>query len=259
MRRTSRFGSLMIPWIDASDPNWDFPAIEQALDEPDGLLAAGADLTPMTLLRAYRRGIFPWYSQGQPILWWSPNPRAVFFPPRAHVSRRLRRTLRSGRFDCRVDQDFAAIIADCAQAPRRDQDGTWITDEMLAAYLTLHQLGHAHCVGVYQDDALCGGIYGVAIGRAFFGESMFSRRRDASKVALVHLCKLLTEHQFGLLDAQVESGHILRMGAQLIDRRKFIELLDVYCARPGLIGSWRNLTLPVQSPRFVSSKTRTNG
>ncbi len=232
----------MIPWIDTTKPDWDFPPADQALDDPNGLLCAGADLRPTTLLRAYRRGLFPWYSEGQPVLWWSPSPRALFFPNQVHISKRLARTLRTTPLVCRLDEDFSAVIHACANTPRPGQDGTWITPEMIDAYCQLHELGHAHCLGVYRGNALVGGIYGLAIGRGFFGESMFSRERDASKIGLVTFCRWLEAHQFGFLDAQVESQHILNMGAQLIDQNELLGLIGVYCEREGVNGSWRGLS-----------------
>jgi len=241
----------MIPWLDTSEADWDFPPINDALDDPNGLLCAGGDLKADTLLRAYGQGIFPWYSENQPILWWSPRPRAIFRPDEIHISRRLRRTLRSGRFTVKLDQDFGSIIWQCANIDRPDQQGTWLTVEMIEAYRELYRLGHAHCLGVYQDGQLVGGVYGLAIGRGFFGESMFSATNNASKIALVALCDFLQTHKFGFLDAQVESPHILRMGAQLIDRMNFSELLEVYCRREGVAGSWRELHDTVQSPPFA--------
>jgi len=204
----------------ARDPESPFPPTEQALDEPQGLLAIGGDLCPARLINAYRQGIFPWYSQGQPILWWSPAPRCVIVPDQVHVSRRLRRRYNQGRYSVTADQAFAAVIEACA-APRRDQPETWITPDMLAAYKRLHVTGVAHSVEVHSDGELVGGIYGLALGRVFFGESMFSRQVDASKVALVALCRQLHRLGFVLLDCQVSNPHLLRMGAREIPRREF--------------------------------------
>ena len=248
----------MIPWLDTRQDDWVFPPQTAALDEPNGLLCAGGDLKPQTLLRAYEQGIFPWYSEGQPILWWTPSPRAIFMPGGVHVSRRLRKTLRSKRFSVKLDEDFDSIIGHCAHIERPDQDGTWITDEMIDAYQKLHRLGHAHCLGVYQNQKLVGGIYGIAIGRGFFGESMFSSVSDASKVALVALAEFLWDQKFGFIDAQVESPHISRMGAQAIDRMKFLQLIAVYCKREGMIGSWRKLVDTVQSPPFAYPQSPTH-
>jgi len=209
----------MIPIL-ARDPESSFPPANQALDNPPGLLAAGGDLSPARLLNAYRQGIFPWYSEGQPILWWSPAPRCVLYPGSVHVSRRLRRRYNQGQFSLTADQAFSQVIEACS-APRRDQDGTWISDEMRAAYIRLHQLGIAHSVEVWAGDDLAGGIYGLALGQVFFGESMFSRLESASKIALVALCRQLVRWNFILLDCQVSNPHLLSMGAEEISRKKF--------------------------------------
>lgn len=224
-------------WIEPGSAQ-PFPPAEQALTEPDGLLAVGADLTPARLLSAYRHGIFPWYSAGQPILWWSPNPRTVLLPKHLHVSRSLQKTLRRGRFRVTADTEFREVIAGCA-APRRGHDGTWITKEMVAAYHRLYALGVAHSVEVWDGKELVGGLYGVALGRVFFGESMFSRATDASKVAIVHLVRQLQRWGFPLLDCQVFNPHLASLGAQPLPRREFLALLDVYCAREPMPGPWR--------------------
>ena len=209
----------MIPLL-ATDPESPFPPTDQALNDPQGLLAIGGDLSPTRLINAYRQGIFPWYSEDQPILWWSPAPRCVIYPGAVHVSRRLRRRFNQGLFTITVDRAFPEVIEACA-GPRRDQDGTWITPEMLTAYLRLHELGVAHSVEVHMDGDLAGGIYGLALGGMFFGESMFSKRDDASKVALVTLCRQLDEWGFSLLDCQVSNSHLLSMGAKEISREAF--------------------------------------
>lgn len=209
----------MIPILDP-DPESSFPAVEQALDHPNGLLAAGGDLEPARLLNAYRHGIFPWYSEDEPVLWWSPAPRCVLYPAAVHVSRRLRRHYNKGGHTLAVDTCFADVIEACA-APRPNQQGTWITEEMKAAYTRLHHLGHAHSVEVWSGDKLVGGIYGLALGRVFFGESMFSRTRDASKVALVALCQQLQRWGFEVVDCQVSNPHLSSMGAIEISREKF--------------------------------------
>lgn len=216
---------MPIPWLPPQDPEAPFPPVASALRNPDGLLAAGGDLEPARLLRAYRNGIFPWFGPGEPILWWSPDPRAVLYPERLHVSRRLARTLRQQRFAISYDTCFAQVVAACA-ASRPESRGTWITPQMQAAYARLHDLGHAHSIEVWRDATLVGGLYGVALGRVFFGESMFSRERDASKVALAHLCARLRHLGFGLLDCQVVSGHLTRMGAERLSRERFVALLD---------------------------------
>jgi leucyl/phenylalanyl-tRNA--protein transferase len=204
----------------ASDPESPFPPTEQALDIPQGLLAAGGDLSPTRLINAYRHGIFPWYSDDQPILWWSPIPRCVLFPDSVHLSRRLRRRFNQGGFTLTADRAFTQVIEACA-GPRFEQDGTWITDEMLAAYTQLHELGVAHSIEVWVNDELAGGVYGLSLGRVFFGESMFSNQRDASKVALVALCRQLQTWDFTLLDCQISNPHLLSMGAEEIQRAAF--------------------------------------
>jgi leucyl/phenylalanyl-tRNA--protein transferase len=208
-------------WINPDDPPDAFPPVERALREPNGLLAAGGDLSTERLLAAYRRGIFPWYEIGQPILWWSPDPRMVLFPEELHVSRSLRKTLRRGIFEVTFDQAFANVLDGCG-APRKEGHGTWLTDDMKRAYLCLHQQGHAHSVETWHDGKLVGGLYGVQLGRVFFGESMFSRASDASKVALAHLCR----GNYELIDCQVESPHLRRLGARPMTRHAFLEHLD---------------------------------
>ena len=211
-------------WLDEHGAPDDFPHVDFALAEPNGLLAVGGDLSPERLLAGYRRGIFPWFSEGQPILWWSPDPRTVLVPERINVRRSLRKTLRQGRFELSTDQAFSEVVSSCA-APRHDQDGTWITPDMIRAYENLHQCGFAHSVEAWQKGRLVGGLYGVALGRLFFGESMFSRSPDASKAALVHLCSL----GFELIDCQLPNPHLYFMGAQDISRRDFCALLDRWC------------------------------
>jgi len=213
----------MIPVL-SGDPESPFPPVETALDYPEGLLAMGGDLSPTRLVNAYRHGIFPWYSDEQPILWWSPAPRCVIYPADIHISRRLRRRYNQGHLSVTSDSAFAAVIRACAE-PRKDQAETWITHEMLNAYIHLHELGIAHSVEVWADDELAGGIYGIALGRVFFGESMFSRSVDASKIALVALCKQLQQWNFTLLDCQLSNTHLVSMGATEISRKKFQELL----------------------------------
>jgi len=215
-----------------------FPAVELALREPNGLLAMGGDLSVARLLDAYRHGIFPWYSVDDPILWWSPDPRMVFATDHLHVPRRLQRWLRQCGWQIRADHAFREVISTCAE-PREVGGGTWITEEMLGAYNALHIAGHAHSVEVYDGEILVGGIYGVAIGRMFFGESMFSRATNASKVALMALCRTLREWGFALLDAQVHSAHLQTLGAQEMSRRDFIAHIDDYTQRSDQIGHWR--------------------
>lgn len=226
-----------------------FPDIETALDEPDGLLAFGGDLSSNRLLAAYSHGIFPWYSEGQPILWWSPNPRMVFSTASPHVPRRLQRWLKSCAWTIRADHAFSDVMQACAE-PRHDDGGTWITDDMLMAYARLHAEGHAHSLEVYEGDALVGGIYGIAIGRMFFGESMFSRRDHASKVALLSLCRGLAANGFPLLDAQVCSNHLMTLGARAMSRADFKSQIDRLCALPGTAGNWATLFDGIQ-PRLL--------
>jgi leucyl/phenylalanyl-tRNA--protein transferase len=230
---------MILPWIDEGAPPEAFPPPEQALPDPPGLLAAGGDLRPERLLAAYRRGIFPWYGEDQPILWWSPEPRAVFPAGGVHVSRSLRRTLRRGHLHVTADTDFEGVVAGCA-APRGEDEGTWITPAMALAYRRLHELGHAHSVEVRDENgALVGGIYGVAVGAAFAGESMFSRVTDASKVALATLARQLWRWDFHFLDAQVASPHLLRMGVEEWSRPAFLQALGAAVAEPDRTGGWR--------------------
>ena len=199
-----------------------FPPLDSALQEPNGLLAWGGDLTPTRLLNAYRHGIFPWYSPGEPILWWSPNPRCVFRTADLRLSRRDRRTLHQRNWRIIADRDFESVVQSCASQPRPGQRGTWIDPAMQSAYIRLHQLGHAHSIEVRDaDDCLVGGLYGIAIGRAFFGESMVSLESGGSKAALAGLCRRLREWGVPLLDAQVESAHLMRMGATTMPRHRF--------------------------------------
>ncbi len=213
-----------ITWLSPQDaPEW-FPPLEQALEEPAGLLAAGGDLSPQRLLAAYRRGIFPWYSPGQPVLWWSPDPRAVLFPDEFHCSRSLAKRLRRGGFEASLDRDFSAVIDGCA-APRAASPGTWITAEMRAAYLALQRLGAAHSIEISRGGVLIGGLYGVRLGGVFFGESMFSRERDASKAALAHLVAVCQRNGLAVIDCQLPSRHLLSLGARTIPRSQFQALL----------------------------------
>jgi leucyl/phenylalanyl-tRNA--protein transferase len=216
-----------------------FPPVARALAEPNGLLAAGGDLSAGRLLDAYRHGIFPWYSQGEPILWWSPDPRMVFATDKIHISARLRRWLKGCSWSIHADTAFPDVVRACA-APRSGRDGTWITPAMFDAYVCLHALGHAHSVEVRDaDQALIGGIYGVAIGRMFFGESMFSRASNGSKVALIALCRALRDWGYPLLDAQVSSPHLATLGAYELRRVSFVAHVEHATREPGRSGSWR--------------------
>ncbi len=215
-------------WIPANDLTCPFPPVENALENPNGLLAAGGDLSPARLISAYRNGIFPWYSEGEPILWWSPNPRTVIFPAHLKISRSLRRTLRRGEFHVTLDTRFKQVITACAM-PRTPDLGTWITPEINHAYCRLHTLGVAHSVEVWKGQVLVGGLYGIAIGRVFFGESMFSHVTDASKVALVYLVRQLERWGYTVIDGQVSSPHLYTLGAEDIPRAAFITLLQKNC------------------------------
>jgi len=220
-----------ITWLSAQDaPEW-FPPLEQALEEPSGLLAAGGDLSPERLIAAYRRGIFPWYSPGQPVLWWSPDPRAVLFPEEFHCTRSLAKTLRNGGFGYSLDRDFAAVIDGCA-APRAASPGTWITCDMRAAYLELHRLGYAHSIEISLGAELAGGLYGVRLGGVFFGESMFSRVRDASKAALAHLVAVCRRNTLAVIDCQLPSRHLTSLGSRTIPRSQFQALLREHVRMP---------------------------
>jgi leucyl/phenylalanyl-tRNA---protein transferase len=218
-----------ITWLSPHDaPEW-FPPPEQALEEPAGLLAAGGDLSPQRLVAAYRRGIFPWYSPGQPVLWWSPDPRAVLFPEEFRCTRSLAKSLRNAGFILSVNQDFAGVVDGCA-APRAASPGTWITSEMRAAYLALHRLGYAHSIEVHHQGSLAGGLYGVRLGGVFFGESMFSRQRDASKAALAHLVALCRQNNLAVIDCQLPSRHLETLGVRSIPRGQFQALLQEHVA-----------------------------
>ncbi|MCP5426215.1 MAG: leucyl/phenylalanyl-tRNA--protein transferase [Gammaproteobacteria bacterium] len=227
-----------LPWLDPYDDTQPFPNPERALTEPDGLLAVGGSLSPGRLLRAYRNGIFPWYSSGQPILWWSPDPRTVLFPERLRISRSLRKTLRKGVFSVTMDNAFDMVMLRCSE-PREGQPGTWITPEIRVAYNRLHKLGYAHAVEVWNGRRLVGGLYGVAIGRVFYGESMFSRVSDASKVALVALCDQLKRWEFAVIDCQMRTDHLISLGAENIPRRLFLDLLRRFCPLQSPPGPWR--------------------
>lgn len=213
-----------------------FPPADYA--EPDGLLAVGGDLSSERILLAYQLGIFPWYSEHMPILWWTPDPRLVLFPEELRISRSLARALRKGIFQVTVDRAFREVMIRCATVPRREGEGTWIMPEMVEAYCRLHRMGHAHSVETWVQGELVGGLYGVSIGRVFYGESMFSQRADASKVALVHLVSMLRHHGFELIDCQVTTGHLMRMGARAISRREFLARLEMALSGPASIQDW---------------------
>lgn len=228
----------MIPWLEKGAP---FPSVRTALKEPNGLLAAGGDLSPDRLLEGYRLGIFPWYSEGDPILWWSPDPRMVLYPAELKISRSLGKTLRNRRYEVRFDFAFGRVIESCA-APRRGEPGTWISEAMVAAYLELHRIGYAHSVETWIDGELAGGLYGVALGGVFFGESMFSRARDASKIALAALVAHLKAADFGLIDCQMHTRHLETLGAREIPRVRFSRLLEELIHYPRSPGTWSGTT-----------------
>jgi leucyl/phenylalanyl-tRNA--protein transferase len=225
----------MIPWLDQAPV---FPPVEMALTDPNGLLAAGGDLSPERILAAYAQGIFPWSAPCEPILWWSPDPRMVLFPAEFKLSRSLAKTLRNKSCDVRLDTAFAAVVSSCATMPRSGQTGTWITTEMQQAYLRLHELGYAHSVEAWIGDELAGGLYGIAIGRVFYGESMFARVTDASKIALAHLCRLLDQRRFAVIDCQMKTEHLGSMGAKPIPRRDFVAALAVWNREGDPPGIW---------------------
>jgi leucyl/phenylalanyl-tRNA---protein transferase len=212
----------MIPWLTENTP---FPPLALALREPDGLLAASGELTPAMLLNAYCHGIFPWFNPGDPVLWWSPDPRMVLLPDEFNCSASLAKVLRNARFEVRTDTVFEQVMRACA-APRGEQSGTWIDEQIIAAYCALHQQGYAHSVEVWLDGELVGGLYGVAIGQMFYGESMFSRVSNASKVALAHLTCQLKAWQFGMIDCQMYTPHLASLGGKLIPRDEFISRLE---------------------------------
>ena len=226
-----------IPWL-GDDPDGPFPAVANALREPDGLLAAGGDLSATRLLNAYRHGIFPWFSEGQPLLWWCPDPRTVFRTDTVRLSSRFRRSLRGCRWVVRADTAFEQVLGACATVLRNGQHGTWITPAMQSAYLQLHRLGHAHSIEVLDDDRLVGGLYGVAIGRMFFGESMFSGASGGSKLALAALAHRLAQWNWPLIDAQVHNPHLASMGAESWPRDRFLARLDALVDQPEPAASW---------------------
>ena len=223
---------MSLYWIPATDKTYQFPPVEDALQEPNGLLAAGGDLSPDRLMNAYRNGIFPWFSEGEPILWWSPNPRTVIFPAHLKISHSLRKTLRKSGFRVTLDTQFKQVMEACA-APRQPETGTWINAEIITAYCRLYEMGIAHSVEVWKGHELVGGLYGLAIGRVFFGESMFSRATDASKVGLVYLVRQLERWGYTVIDGQVSSPHLYTLGAEDISRTAFITLLDNHCDAQG--------------------------
>jgi leucyl/phenylalanyl-tRNA---protein transferase len=224
----------VVPWLKLDSP---FPPVESALQSPDGLLAAGADLSPQRLLDAYSRGIFPWYSEGQPVMWWSPDPRMVLVPTELKISRSLTKTLRNKSYEVRFDTSFREVMQACSE-PRNDQAGTWISPEMVEAYCKLHEMGYAHSAETWIDGELVGGLYGVAIGNMFYGESMFARQTDASKIALAHLVNELITRGFGLIDCQMTTAHLASLGARELRRNEFLLIINKLTKFPRAPEKW---------------------
>jgi leucyl/phenylalanyl-tRNA--protein transferase len=237
-----------VAWLRPGDAADAFPNISDAMQEPNGLLAAGGDLSSERLLYAYRKGIFPWFDEGQPILWWSPDPRCVLFPADFKTSSRLRRSIASADATISINQSFSEVIQSCA-GPRRSEQGTWITADMIAAYESLRAEGWAHSIEVRENGELTGGIYGLAISRVFFGESMFSRKSNASKLALLALCQILEENDFAMLDCQVVSRHLMTLGAVSLPRAKFASLLESACPSLTRFDNWPDSPIPVRDLR----------
>jgi leucyl/phenylalanyl-tRNA--protein transferase len=229
---------MQLTVLNPRNPEQDFPPLNKALREPDGLLAIGGCLSEKRLLNAYRHGIFPWYNPGEPILWWSPDPRLVLFPDKLIVSRSLRKTLRKNIFTVTFDQAFSEVIAACAK-PRKESTGTWITEDIAQAYNELYQSGFAHSAEAWLDGELVGGLYGIALGRVFFGESMFHTRTDASKVVFVTLVKQLKAWDYQLIDCQVHTTHLASFGAVSCDRSYFAKSLNQYCDTPPHPSAWK--------------------
>ena len=224
----------MIPWLTPESP---FPPLDTALTQPNGLLAAGGDLSPQRLIEAYRCGIFPWFNEGDPILWWSPDPRMVLFPAELKISRSLRKTLKKANYTIRVDSAFNQVVQACAE-PRKERPGTWIHDEMISAYTALHEMGLAHSIETWIEGELVGGLYGVAQGKMFFGESMFSRTTDASKVAFVHLVRQLERWGFKMIDCQMKTAHLASFGGREISRKEFSLKLKELVNYPERVDKW---------------------
>lgn len=225
----------MLPWLSSNSP---FPPVEKALREPNGLLAAGGDLSVNRLLSAYSQGIFPWFSEGDPILWWSPDPRMVLFPDELVISKSLVKTLRNKDYQVKVDSAFRTVIEACSSKPRDGQAGTWIVPEMIEAYCKFHEAGYGHSFETWMDGALVGGLYGVALGRAFFGESMFMHKTDASKIAFVHLVRQLKQQGFEVIDCQMRTPHLASLGGREIPRAQLSEKLKKLVNYSMPVGKW---------------------
>lgn len=234
--------------ISLSKRDLSFPDPEEADDS--GLLAVGGDLSIERLKRAYSNGIFPWYEEGMPILWWSPDPRMVLFPGKMIISHSLKQTVKKHKFRVTFDREFSRVIEECSVTPRKEQDGTWITRDMKNAYIRLHEAGYAHSVESWLDGELVGGLYGVSLGKAFFGESMFHRETNASKVALVHLVEWLKEKEYEIIDAQVYTNHLESLGGELIQRSHYLRLLEKALDGKGIAGSWKGLETLMDNGEF---------
>ncbi|MGQ0501109.1 MAG: leucyl/phenylalanyl-tRNA--protein transferase [Panacagrimonas sp.] len=238
---------IRLHWLDPRDPQQPFPSPHLAMRDPNGLLAIGGDLSVPRLIRAYSQGIFPWYNPDEPILWWSPDPRAVLLPEALHLSRSLTRSIRRHDYGVTLDQAFGEVLAHCG-GPRTRSRGTWLGPDMRDAYIQLHDRGYAHSVEIWRGGKLIGGLYGVALGRVFFGESMFSREADASKIALYWLCQQLRAWGFGLIDCQVGSAHLYSLGATDVSRERFQSLLTAALGQAPRTGRWC-IDIPAPSPR----------
>lgn len=229
---------IRLHWLDPRNPDQPFPPVEQAMVEPNGLLAIGGDLSPSRMIRAYAQGIFPWYNPDEPILWWCPDPRTVIRPGQMHVSRSLRRAIRRADYAVTMNQDFDQVIRRCA-APRSGQKGTWLGPEMRHAYRELHDAGFCQSIEIWRFGRLIGGLYGISLGRSFFGESMFSHATNGSKLALYYLSEQLAAWQFDLIDCQISSQHLLSLGAEELPRPQFQQILNTSVRRPGRAGPWQ--------------------
>ena len=225
--------------MDPDNPDQDFPPAAQALKEPEGLLAVGGCLTSKRIVNAYKHGIFPWFLPGEPILWWSPDPRLVLFPDRLKISRSLKKTINRKEYSVSFDTVYADVISACASCPRKDAEGTWITAEINQAYNELFNQGIAHSIETWKDGELVGGLYGLALGKVFYGESMFHHQTDASKVAFVKLVELLKEWDYQLIDCQVHTVHLISLGAEQIARQEFLDILVRFCNEPPKISAWK--------------------
>ncbi len=226
------------PYIDETE-YFPFPSVEKA--SPEGIVAMEGNLSPGMLLSAYKQGIFPWYSAGEPILWWSPNPRMVLFPDNIHISKSMKRNFNKQKFSFSMDNQFSEVINSCGGIPRKHEDGTWITSEMKDAYIYLHELGWGHSVEVWEDNELVGGLYGLSIGSVFFGESMFSKKTDASKAAFIVLAQTLGKLGFSMIDCQLYTPHLESLGAVKIDRKEYLELLNKGLEAETYRGTWHNM------------------